>query len=61
MLEHVLMKPYIKGLTTNPTLMRKAGITNYRAFAKDVLSEIIDKPVCLEVLADDFADMERQL
>jgi transaldolase len=53
-------RPYIKGLTTNPTLMRKAGITNYRAFAKDVLSEINDKPVCFEVLADDFAEMERQ-
>jgi transaldolase len=53
-------RPYIKGLTTNPTLMRKAGITNYRAFAKEVLAEISDKPVCLEVLADDFAEMERQ-
>lgn len=53
-------RPYIRGLTTNPTLMRKAGIANYRAFAKDVLSQIRDKPVCFEVLADDFADMERQ-
>jgi transaldolase len=53
-------RPYIKGLTTNPTLMRKAGITNYRAFAQDVLSEINDKPVCFEVLADDFEEMERQ-
>ena len=53
-------RPYIKGLTTNPTLMRKAGIANYRAFAKDVLSQIDDKPVCFEVLADDFAEMERQ-
>ncbi len=53
-------RPYIKGLTTNPTLMRKAGIADYRAFAKDVLSQIRDKPVCFEVLADDFADMERQ-
>jgi transaldolase len=53
-------KPYIKGLTTNPTLMRKAGIANYRAFAKDILSEINDKPVSFEVFADDFADMERQ-
>jgi transaldolase len=56
----IYMKPYIKGLTTNPTLMRKAGIANYRAFAKDVLLEIIDKPVCFEVLADDFEEMERQ-
>jgi transaldolase len=53
-------RPYIKGLTTNPTLMRKAGIANYRAFARDVLGEINDKPVSLEVLADDFVEMERQ-
>jgi transaldolase len=53
-------KPYIKGLTTNPTLMRKAGIADYRAFARDVLGAIIDKPVCFEVFADDFAEMERQ-
>jgi transaldolase len=52
--------PYIKGLTTNPSLMRKAGIANYRSFARDVLSEIKDKPICFEVLADDFAEMERQ-
>ena len=38
-------RPYIKGLTTNPTLMRKAGVANYRAFAHEVLSEIKDKPV----------------
>jgi transaldolase len=53
-------RPYIRGLTTNPTLMRKAGIANYRAFARDVLGEINDKPVSLEVLADDFVEMERQ-
>jgi transaldolase len=53
-------RPYIKGLTTNPTLMRKAGIANYRAFAKDILSHINDKPVCFEVLADEFTEMERQ-
>ena len=53
-------KPYIKGLTTNPTLMRKAGITDYRAFARDILAAIVDKPVCFEVFADDFAEMERQ-
>jgi transaldolase len=52
--------PYIKGLTTNPSLMRKAGIADYRSFARDVLSEIKDKPICFEVLADDFAEMERQ-
>jgi transaldolase len=53
-------KPYIKGLTTNPTLMRKAGVVNYRSFAREVLAEIKHKPVCFEVLADDFAVMERQ-
>ncbi len=53
-------KPYIKGLTTNPTLMRKAGITDYVAFAKDVLGIIKDKPISLEVFSDDFKEMERQ-
>jgi transaldolase len=53
-------KPYIKGLTTNPTLMRKAGITDYKAFAKDILSAIPDRPISFEVFADDFSDMERQ-
>ena len=53
-------KPYIRGLTTNPTLMRKSGIANYRAFAKEILSQISDKPVCFEVLADEFAEMEHQ-
>lgn len=53
-------KPYIKGLTTNPTLMRKAGITDYKAFAKDILKAIPDRPISLEVFSDDFVDMERQ-
>jgi transaldolase len=53
-------KPYIKGLTTNPTLMRKAGLTDYRAFAKDILKAIPDKPISFEVFSDEFADMERQ-
>lgn len=53
-------RSYIGGLTTNPTLMRKAGIADYRAFAHDVLAEIRDKPVCFEVLADEFDEMERQ-
>jgi transaldolase len=53
-------KPYIKGLTTNPSLMRKAGITDYRAFAREVLAEIRGKPLCLEVLSDEFREMERQ-
>lgn len=53
-------KPYIKGLTTNPTLMKKAGITDYRAFCKDVLAVIADKPISFEVFSDDFPEMERQ-
>lgn len=53
-------KPFIKGLTTNPTLMRKAGITDYKAFALDILKEIKDKPISFEVFSDDFAEMERQ-
>jgi transaldolase len=53
-------KPYIKGLTTNPTLMRKAGIADYRAFARDILSVIPDKPISFEVFSDEFAEMERQ-
>lgn len=52
--------PMIQGLTTNPTLMRKAGIRDYKAFALDVLSEIKDKPISFEVFSDDFAEMERQ-
>jgi transaldolase len=53
-------KPFIKGLTTNPTLMKKAGITDYRAFCKDILSSIKDKPLSFEVFSDDFTEMERQ-
>ena len=53
-------KPYIKGLTTNPTLMKKAGITDYRAFCKDILTQIKDKPLSFEVFSDDFIEMERQ-
>jgi len=53
-------KPYIKGLTTNPTLMKKAGITDYEAFARDVLAVVTAKPISLEVFADDFPEMRRQ-
>lgn len=53
-------KPFVKGLTTNPTLMKKAGITDYRAFCKDILTAINDKPLSFEVFSDDFAEMERQ-
>lgn len=53
-------KPYIKGLTTNPTLLRKAGIGDYEAFARDILKTVTDKPISFEVISDDFAEMERQ-
>lgn len=53
-------QPFIKGFTTNPTLMRKAGIADYAGFAKEVLAEIKDKPVSFEVFSDDFGEMERQ-
>ena len=53
-------KPHISGLTTNPTLMRKAGIADYQAFAKDILSHIKEKPLSFEVFSDDFQEMERQ-
>ena len=52
--------PLIRGFTTNPTLMRKAGISDYGAFALDILSEIRDRPISLEVFADEFGEMERQ-
>jgi transaldolase len=53
-------KPFVKGLTTNPTLMRKAGITDYRAFAREILQAIPDRPISFEVLSDDFEEMKRQ-
>jgi transaldolase len=53
-------QPYIKGFTTNPTLMRKAGLTDYRAFAKQVVAAIPDRPISFEVFSDEFSEMERQ-
>ena len=53
-------KPYIKGLTTNPSLMKKAGIKDYEAFAKDILLSITAKPISLEVFTDDLVEMKRQ-
>jgi transaldolase len=52
--------PLIRGFTTNPTLMRQAGVTDYEAFAKDILSAVPDRPISFEVFADEFAEMERQ-
>lgn len=53
-------KPWIRGFTTNPTLMRKAGVENYEEFARKVLAVIPDRPISFEVFADDFKEMERQ-
>lgn len=53
-------KPYIKGFTTNPTLMRQAGVENYTSFAGDLLNVVSDRPVSFEVFADDFDEMEMQ-
>jgi transaldolase len=53
-------RPHIAGFTTNPTLMRKAGVADYRAFAKDVLQVIDARPISFEVFADEFDEMERQ-
>lgn len=52
--------PAIKGFTTNPTLMRKAGISDYEAFAKDILKTIHDRPISFEVFSDDFEEMKQQ-
>ena len=52
--------PLIQGLTTNPTLMRKAGLTDFEAFARDILQGITGKPISLEVFSDEFSEMKRQ-
>jgi transaldolase len=53
-------KPYIKGLTTTPTLMRKVGVTDYEKFARDVLEVVKEKPISFEVFSDEFPDMRCQ-
>jgi len=52
--------PLIRGFTTNPTLMRAAGVNNYEIFAREILNAIHDRPISFEVFADDFREMERQ-
>lgn len=52
--------PLIKGFTTNPTLMRKAGIDDYRTFAQEIVRAIPGRPLSFEVFSDEFAEMERQ-
>ncbi len=52
--------PLVQGFTTNPTLMRQAGISDYGALARDILAEVPDRPFSLEVFSDDFEEMDRQ-
>ena len=59
-IQEMAANPLIKGFTTNPTLMRKAGVTDYKAFALDVLGVVGGRPVSFEVFADEFGEMERQ-
>jgi transaldolase len=56
----LLRQPYIKGITTNPTLLRKAGIADYETFGRELLTTVKDLPVSFEVIADEFDEMERQ-
>ena len=59
-IEHLAANPSINGFTTNPTLMRKAGIVDYRAFARDVVRIVGDRPISFEVFSDDLEEMELQ-
>ena len=53
-------RPYIKGFTTNQTLMRKAGVTDYEGTARDMIQAIPDRPISFEVFSDEFDEMEQQ-
>lgn len=53
-------EPFIRGFTTNPTLMRTAGVSDYQSFAKKILDAIPDRPISFEVFSDEFSEMERQ-
>jgi transaldolase len=53
-------KPYIQGMTTNPTLIRKVGVTDYEKFAREVLEVVKEKPISFEVFSDEFPEMRRQ-
>jgi transaldolase len=59
-MQELYANPLIQGMTTNPTLMRKAGIQDYETFAQQVLATVKTKPVSFEVFSDDFAEMHRQ-
>lgn len=59
-MQELYQRPYIRGFTTNPTLMRKAGVQDYETFARDVLRAIPDRPISFEVFSDEVDEMERQ-
>jgi len=59
-IKELYQKPFIHGLTTNPTLMRKVGISDYEVFARSVLEHVTDKPISFEVFSDEFPEMRRQ-
>jgi len=59
-IKDLYQKPFIRGLTTNPTLMRKVGVSDYEVFARSVLEHVTDKPISFEVFSDEFPEMRRQ-
>lgn len=59
-IKELYQKPFIHGLTTNPTLMRKVGVPDYEVFARSVLDHVTDKPISFEVFSDEFPEMRRQ-
>lgn len=59
-IKDLYQKPFIHGLTTNPTLMRKVGVSDYESFAHSVLEHVTDKPISFEVFSDEFPEMHRQ-
>jgi len=59
-MKEMYAQPHIQGFTTNPTLMKKAGVTDYKAFAREVLAAIPDRPISFEVFADELDEMEAQ-
>ena len=59
-IKDLYQKPFIHGLTTNPTLMRKVGVSDYEVFARSVLEHVTDKPISFEVFSDEFPEMRRQ-
>jgi transaldolase len=59
-IKDLYQKPFIRGLTTNPTLMRKVGVSDYEVFARSVLEHVTGKPISFEVFSDEFPEMRRQ-